>query len=129
MGGRGTKLNVNAYISRGESGMTSEYKKVFQKGNIVFLKQNGDSSVSAPVFSHTPNRIYVTLEKGSIKTITVYDENRIQVKAIHVGHNNENYVHEHASLNNRGKGKLLTKSSERLYNEVMDMYNNYRKGD
>ena len=43
MGGRGTNLDVHAYLRRSEAEQTSEFKGIALYGNIKFLKSNKEA--------------------------------------------------------------------------------------
>lgn len=132
MGGRGTSLDVGRYLSRSKAERTGEYTCIHQEGNVKFLVQNEGKRVTAPVFSNTENRIYVTLNRnGEISGITQYDENHQDVFSIHEKHSNESKgdsFHEHASLRSgRAKieGRNMSQEHIQLYKYIKSIYNRY----
>ena len=87
MGGRGSFVKVSSgdfnFVLNGQQyvslGMVDDVK--------VIEKVRGNTkSVSAPVYSHTPGRIYATVKRGELKYLSFYDENHNQVKIIDFDH-------------------------------------------
>ena len=101
MGGRGNFVDVASgdfnfvmggqqYVSLGMVGNVKVIEKV--KGNV--------KSVPAPVYSHSPNRIYATVKNGELKYLSFYDENHNQIKSIDFDHaHNSVKPHVHFNMN------------------------------
>lgn len=119
MGGRGCNLNVNCYLSKSEEDQQSEYTGLWSHGNIKFIKSNLNST-NAPEFSHTSDRVYVTLNKsGIIKEISIYT-NHIKTCAIHPNDIKQG-PHEHPGVIHQGHD-TLTQSHKNLINYVEKLY-------
>ena len=105
MGGRGSKLNVEIYLNKKLEKRIEEFETIAEDGNLKFLVQKQSGPVTAPIFSNTSNRIYVTLKRdGKIASITQYDSNHETLFSIHEPHSGEtNSVHEHGSFRNNRK--------------------------
>jgi len=74
MGGRGSSLS-NDY--------GKDYSSIGQIGNIKILKQNKPGSVSLPLESRTPNRIYAVISKrGNLQGVSFLDEAGMRYKHI-----------------------------------------------
>ena len=121
MGGRGSKLNVDTYLGRSRDERISEFDSIFVDGNIKFLMQKDGGRTTAPVFSNTEGRIYVTLKTdGAIAGITQYNQNHKQVFSINEPHNldKDKCVHMHSSLES---GRRITKWQD-MKKEYRDLY-------
>ena len=55
-------------------------------------------TIPAPVYSHSPNRIYATVKNGELKYLSFYDENHNQIKSIDFDHAH-NTVRPHVHFN------------------------------
>ncbi|MDY5731217.1 MAG: hypothetical protein SPL05_06780 [Eubacteriales bacterium] len=115
MGGRGSSSGIS------ESGKIygTEYKSVYQYGNIKFLRKNTENlndSVSLPLETMTKGRVYVGVDKdGGLTAIGYYDNlnkrvKQIDLKNTHKGkkpHTHLGYLHsengERGLLNNERK--------------------------
>ncbi len=81
MGGRG----ASSGMSNSGKKYGSEYTTVYQSGNIKFIKQNANSSITAPMETMTNGRIYVTLNQNNIpKSITYYDKKNHRKKQVDI---------------------------------------------
>lgn len=126
MGGRGTNLDVHAYLRRSETEQTSEFKGIALYGNIKFLKSN-NKSVDTPIFSHTPNRVYVTLDKyGKIKEIDIYDKNHIKKYSIEP-YDKTRGPHEHKGMKHGGEHHPISKSHKNLVKHIESLYEKHHK--
>lgn len=75
MGGRGAASGGRQTKSGKFLPYGSEYRTVFQSGNIKFVVPT-DGNTTAPMETMTKDRIYVTLDyKNEPKFITMYDDN------------------------------------------------------
>ena len=128
MGGRGSKLDVNTYLNKSHSERTSEYASIWKKGNIEFVKQNIHGSVSAPIFSNSPNMTYVVLSGDRIQSVTKYDNNHKQAWSIHPGHGHNPHTHEHGPIGNRGSNRNISSEKMQIYNKAVKIFNNEIKG-
>jgi len=131
MGGRGSKLEVGNYLNRDSKARTSEYRCIYQEDNIEFLVQNSTNPISAPVFSNTENRIYVTLNRnGEIYELSKYGPNHEKEFSISPGHANEPFLHEHGPHPLRKKliGLDIPTKHLELYNRVVKIHEERLKG-
>lgn len=131
MGGRGSNLEVKQYLNKQPSQRTSEYRCAYSEGNIEFLVQNAMHPISAPVFSNTPGRIYVTLKRnGEIYEVTQYGFSHEKDFSISLGHANEPYIHEHGPHPLRTKllGDQIPREHMQLLNRVIEIYNKKVRG-
>ena len=125
MGGRGTNLDVHAYLRKSEAEQTSEFTGLGLYGNIKFLKSNSKSSTT-PIFSHTPNRVYVVIgKKGGIKDIGIYGPDHTNRYVIHMA-DSKFGPHEHKGLKHAGHDPI-SRSHKNLINHVEKLYNEHRK--
>ena len=121
MGGRGTNLNVNAYLSRSDKDQMSEFTGLGLYGNIKFLKPNSKNA-QTPIFSHTPGRVYVIIDKNNkIRDIGIYDNNHINKTVIHLSDTKQG-IHEHKSIKHVGHDEL-SPSHKNLVEQVNRLYN------
>ena len=87
MGGRGSFVNVSSgdfnFVLNGQ-----QYVSLGMVDNVKIIEKvrGNTKSVSAPVYSHTPGRIYATVKRGELKYLSFYDENHHQVKIIDFDH-------------------------------------------
>lgn len=82
MGGRGASSGMSV---KGKKYGT-EYKTVFQDGNIKFVKPR-EGNTTAPMETMTRGRVYVTLDyKEEPKFISYYDKNNKRTKQIDLDH-------------------------------------------
>ena len=126
MGGRGTNLDVHTYLRRSEAEQTSEFKGIALYGNIKFLKSK-EKAVNSPIFSHTPNRVYVTLDnRGKIKLIDIYDNNHIKKYSIEP-YDTIRGPNEHKVMKHNGEHHEISKSHMNLIKHVEKLYEKHRK--
>ena len=102
MGSRGSFIDVNSgdFVFR-ENGQT--YFSIGEKFGVkVLVRPN--TSVKAPEYSHTEDRIYAIVQNGELKHLTFYDQNHKQVESIDFGHTHKGLVpHVHYNLNHDTK--------------------------
>lgn len=121
MGGRGAFANISERDFRfKEAGQ--QYHSI---GNVdgvkVLLKDSG--SVKAPEISHSPNRIYATVQNGQLKHLTWYDENHNQSVSIDFLHpHNGVQPHKHYNLNHDDGGIPITEEELKLANKIKRRY-------
>ena len=99
-------------------GYGNEYKKLYESGNIKFVR-NTDGSATAPMFTKTQGRVYVTVNDDNvIKSITYYDKNLLRYKQIDVNGRkhivNGKYIipHTHKGLIHYEKGTFAPSPNE-----------------
>jgi hypothetical protein len=87
MGGRGSFVNISSgdfnFVMGGQ-----QYVSLGMVGDVKIIEKigNPDQPVSAPLYSHSPNRIYATVKNGELKYLSFYDENHKQIKSIDFDH-------------------------------------------
>lgn len=82
MGGRGASSGLS---DKGKK-YGSEYKTLYQTGNIKFVSYN-NGSATAPMETMTDGRVYVIVNaKNEIKSISYYDKSKKRYKQIDTGH-------------------------------------------
>lgn len=81
-GGRGASSGLS---DKGKK-YGSEYKTLYQTGNIKFVSYN-NGSATAPMETMTDGRVYAVVNtKNEIKSISYYDKNKKRYKQIDTGH-------------------------------------------
>lgn len=128
MGGRGASSGVS---SKGEPYGT-EYKTVYQSGNIKFVKPNLGST-TAPMETMTKGRVYVTLDKkNEPKHITYYDKEDKRYKQIDLSHTHfvngkAEKPHVHKGYYHNEKGDYLPSPKERkMIDRILKSWHNRR---
>ena len=118
MGSRGAFVNVNAgNYNFTENGQ--KYTTVGQIGNIQILSMGETKNVKAPEYSHSPNRVYVTMKDGKIKHISFYDNEHKQIKVIDFEHSHYGIrPHIHFNLDHSDNGIPLTQSDIDLIKKI-----------
>lgn len=82
MGGRGAASGIS---DKGKP-YGSEYRTIYQSGNIKFVKPN-EGATTAPMETMSKGRIYVTLDqRNEPKHISFYDKNNKRYKQIDLTH-------------------------------------------
>ena len=82
-------------------------------------------SVKVPDYSHSPNRIYVIIQFGRVKSIGIYS-NHIKVKSIDLLHTHVNsngellHEHYHTDLFHKNDAFPLTDEEWKLVNLVIE---------
>ena len=126
MGGRGTNLVVHAYLRRSETEQMSEFKGLGLYGNVKFLLSK-NRNTDTPIFSHTPNRVYVTLDKsGKIKQIDIFDKNHLKKYSIEP-YDKQRGPHEHVGMKHRGEHLPISRSHHNLIMHVEKLYEKHHK--
>lgn len=130
MGGRGSKLNVETYLGWGHERRIGEYEAIDVLNDTKYLVQKNGGPVSAPLFSNTQNRIYVTLNaQGKISAITKYGSDHRELFTIHESHATEKKkgVHAHVGY---GKDRIriewgdMTSEQKNLYKTIKESIQN-----
>lgn len=81
MGGRGASSGISV---KGKK-YGSEYRTLYQSGNIKFLKYNDSNNSKTPMETMTKGRVYAIINSNNeIKSITTYDEDGKRNKQIDV---------------------------------------------
>jgi hypothetical protein len=128
MGGRGASSGVSL---KGKV-YGSEYHSVYQSGNIKFIKQNENTSISSPMETMTKGRIYVTLGKDDQpRNITYYDNSGKRIKQIDIKgpehkingvrtlpHTHKGYIHDEKGTKN------LSPKEKKMVERVLKTWNN-----
>lgn len=121
-------------MSRSGKPYGTEYKTVYQSGNIKFVKVNSGNT-TPPMETMTKGRIYVTVNnKDQIKSITYYDKNNKRYKQIDIDHNHningnpENpHIHKGYEHDENGTFTLSTKEGKLLDKVLKAWYNKDNK--
>lgn len=110
MGGRGAARNREYYRDRHGKFVRygEEYTTLLQHGRIKFVTtRNKIDSVTSPRETRTEGRVYVTVSKGKLKSITFYRKDgrkRIQIDLDHKHHGE--IPHKHIGYNHGKDGKM-----------------------
>ena len=81
MGGRGASSGISVDGKK----YGTEFRSVYESGNIKFIKYNDSSATKAPLETMTKGRVYATTsERDEVKYITYYDKNNLRFKQIDV---------------------------------------------
>jgi hypothetical protein len=127
MGSRGAFVDVNkndfSFVDGGQNyhsiGTLSTDKNVK-----ILLQQSG--AVKAPEYSHTAERIYAVVQKGTLKHIAFYDENHNQSKVIDLWHSHGKdklMPHIHYNLDHADKGIPISEEDKKLILKIRKEYN------
>ena len=127
MGARGAFVDVNkgdfSFVSGGQ-----HYKTIGELSsnpNVKVIIQDY-SSVKAPEYSHTPNRIYAVVQKGRLKHLAYYDENHKQAVIVDLWHKHgEVMPHIHLYMNHDKDlpGVPPTAEQLKLVNKIRKEFN------
>ena len=122
MGSRGAFVDVNkgdfSFVLGGQ-----HYKTIGELSsnpNVKIIIQDY-SSVKAPEYSHTPNRIYAVVQEGRLKHLAYYDENHMQAVLIDLGHRHGKVKpHRHFYMNHDPNlpGVPVTREDMILINKI-----------
>ena len=131
MGGRGASSGVSV---KGKP-YGSEYKTVYQAGNIKFVSPT-DGKVKVPLETMTNGRIYVTIGRdGEPRYISYYDKHNRKLKQVDIKgsthtingkkelpHTHKGYLH-----NEKGNFALTTKEQKIVERVLKTWYNKHNK--
>lgn len=128
MGGRGASSGISA---KGKVYGT-EYKTLYQKGNIKFIRYNNSTSTTAPMETMTKNRVYATINaQNEVKFITYFDKENKRNKQIDLDKPHDNlsphthHGYEH-NENDSPKGVAkLTPEEKKMVDLVKDIWYNH----
>lgn len=118
MGGRGSFVNVNSgnFVFK-EGGQT--YFSIGMIGDNIKVLERPGTSVKAPEYSHTENRIYVIMQKGELKHIAFYNDKHELVKSIDFQHYHDGMKpHVHHDVYHKGAVTSMTPGEQRVYEQV-----------
>ena len=110
MGGRGAARDRTYYRDRHGKFVKygEEYITILQHGRIKFVTNRSEiDSVTSPRETRTQGRVYVTVSKGKLKSITFYHKDgrkRIQIDLDHRHHGE--VPHKHVGYNHGEDGKM-----------------------
>lgn len=118
MGSRGAFVNVNSgnfsFVENGQ-----RYSTIGQIDDIQILSMGATKNVKAPEYSHSSNRVYVTMKDGKIKHISFYDDNHKQIKVIDFEHSHHGIKpHIHYNLDHTDKGISLSQADLDLIKKI-----------
>lgn len=129
MGGRG----ASSGISNSGKPYGSEFRTIYQAGNIKFIVSNSGSA-KTPMETMTKGRIYATVNaQNNVKAIAFYDKNNKRFKQIDVSgskhfingkaelpHTHHGYAHEEY-----GGTKLLSPKEQKMVDRVLRTWYHY----
>lgn len=125
MGSRGAFIDyVNFEFTEGGQ----QYYKIgtlSSNPNVVVVYQNA-TRVKAPLFSHTPGRVYAIAKEGELKHLAYFDEKHDQAVCIDFCHTHEGVKpHRHVHLNHDKDlpGVSPTKEESELADKVRKEFN------
>lgn len=128
MGGRGAARDRSYYRDRHGKFVKygEEYTTLLQHGRIKFVtNRNPKDSVTSPRETRTQGRIYVTVSKGKLKSITFYRSDgrkRIQIDLDHK-HKGE-MPHKHIGYNH-GKDGKISHADKILIEHIIKIWKEY----
>ena len=133
MGGRGYHNNVKGYLDA--LGKIKEFETIYQTEDekIDFVKDVvAIKNPTTPIFSNSPNKIYVLIGKDDkIKNISIYDENHLMIKSIHLDHSDnkmKEHVHDGDLYHHMpGSGRQLTKEEVQIKKKVLQIYESIKE--
>lgn len=129
MGGRGSSSGIS---DKGKK-YSTEYRTVYQSGNIKFVKYNDSKSAKTPMETMTNGRVYVTVnDNDELKAITYYDKNNLRSRQIDINSNahlvNGVYImpHTHKGYNHSEKGTFaLSEKEYKMVDRVKRIWHYY----
>ncbi|MDD4065814.1 MAG: hypothetical protein WC196_05030 [Bacilli bacterium] len=81
------------------------YVSIGMVDGIKVIERMSGLSVSAPEYSHSPNRTYAIMQEGKLKYLAFYDSHHKQVKVIDFMHKHFGICpHVHYNLDHSDKG-------------------------
>lgn len=132
MGGRGASSGI--YGKNNEKTYGSEYRTVFQDGNVKFLERNQGRG-SAPLETMAKERIYATIDsEGKVGYITYYDETGKKYKQIDVDKHPHiekgvplGRIHTHLGyLHDERGSRRLTEDEQNLVQRVLKIWKEHK---
>ena len=127
MGGRGSSSGISV---KGKI-YGSEYKTLYETGNIKFVKYK-EGAATTPMETMTKGRVYVTVNaKNEIKSISYYDKNNKRYKQVDMGHahkvnGNKLDPHKHKGYLHDEKGTFEGSRKEKnMIDRVKSTWYNY----
>lgn len=114
MGGRGSFVNVNSgNFAFREDGQT--YFAIGMIGDNIKVLERPGTSVKAPEYSHTENRIYAVMQKGELKHIAFYNDKHELTKSIDFLHSHDGkQPHVHYDVYHKGKVTSPTSEDQKI---------------
>ncbi|PLS31564.1 hypothetical protein Uis1B_0555 [Bifidobacterium margollesii] len=130
MGGRGASSGV------GNNGKPygSEYRTLFQTGNIKFVERRDNKSTTAPIETRSENRVYVTVRKdnGQMHSISIMRAGKVRTQIDYQDHYGLGpHTHEWTYPGTkvvRGKPRSMTAEERKLFDRVNEEYRKFRSG-
>lgn len=118
MGGRGASSGKSA----AGAPYGSEYRTVYQSGNIKFVRQNAAKNAKDPLETKSKGRVYVTInDQNEINAINYYDKTGKRFKSINLLHDHPGVKgkHTHLGYYHKENGtRKLTSEEEKLVENV-----------
>jgi len=130
MGGRGAARDRTYYRDRHGKFVKygEEYTTILQHGRIKFVTgANKKDSVTSPRETRTQGRVYVTVSKGKLKSITFYrpdGRKRVQIDLDHPHHGQ--MPHKHIGYKH-GKDGTITHSDKETIKRVEKVWKEYNE--
>lgn len=127
MGGRGSFVNVNSgNFAFREDGQT--YFAIGMIGDNIKVLERPGTSVKAPEYSHTENRIYAVMQKGELKHIAFYNDKHELTKSIDFLHSHDGkQPHVHYDVYHKGKVTSPTSEDQKIIGQVRDWMKTHKK--
>lgn len=129
MGGRGASSGVSV---KGKKYGT-EYRTLLQYKNIKFVQYNDARNSKVPMETMTKGRIYVTVGKGGLRSISLYNRKGLRLAQIDIAgtphkiNNKPELPHVHIGFNHNEHGDRKPNWYERrLINVAKSAYNKYK---
>lgn len=131
MGGRGSSsgYSVDKHGNK-KNPYGSQYKTLFQSGNIKFVQKNNRDSETL-METRTPGRVYVSVGGKDLLSVTYFDSKNKRSKTIDFDHlhNGESPHVHHGYFHNEKDGTKgatrLTEKEKRMVDRVRKLWNNY----
>lgn len=127
MGGRGSFVSVNSgNFAFREGGQT--YFAIGMIGDNIKVLERPGTSVKAPEYSHTENRIYAVMQKGELKHIAFYNDKHELTKSIDFLHSHDGkQLHVHYDVYHKGKVTSPTSEDQKIIGQVRDWMKTHKK--
>jgi|SRR5574344_1063340 hypothetical protein len=127
MGGRGSFINVfSGDFAFKEGGQT--YFSIGSIGDNIKVLERPGTSVKAPEYSHTKNRVYVIMQKGELKHIAFYNESHELIKSIDFMHqHNGIQPHVHFDILHQGNVSLPSLEDQSIIRQVDNWISSHKK--